>query len=81
MNTTIESTKTERNVAPGVVLLILAVGLAFFSYAHRPVEGFADAFQRADSWMFNPNVYYGLMFIAVMLGLAGAYRIFLALKK
>lgn len=34
-----------------------------------------DAMQRSDSWAFKPQVYYGILLIAALFGLAGILRI------
>lgn len=59
----------------GVVQIVVGIGLGLFAYAHRPVEGFIDAMQRADSWAFKPSIYYGILFIAALLALAGVLRL------
>lgn len=64
-----------KNTTTGVVLIIVGLAIGLFAYAHRPPEGFVDAMNRADSWVFKSGVYYVILFIAALCGLAGILRL------
>ncbi len=64
------SKKSSSNVTIGSILIILGLGIGLFAYAHRPPDGLVDAMNRGDSWAFKPNIYYVIMFIAALFGLA-----------
>ncbi len=71
----------KKNIITGTILIILGLGLGFFTQAHRPPEGFMDALNRADSWAFKNEVYYALLFISALLGVLGLVGTISGVKK
>ncbi|MFA6290043.1 MAG: hypothetical protein WC661_21875 [Opitutaceae bacterium] len=59
----------------GAVLVAAGIAFGIFVYSHRPPAGVGDMFQRGDSFFFKENVYFTLLALAVLLGIAGLVRI------
>lgn len=80
-NNNTASAAKNKDMQIGAFLFVAGLALGFFTYAHRPPEGFMDALQRADSWAFKREVYYILLFVSALFGVAGLLRIAKGLKK
>lgn len=75
MNNDQNNGNSSKHTTIGSILAVAGLGLGFFTYAHRPAEGFMDALQRSDSWAFKSEVYYALLFLAALVLVAGALRL------
>ena len=75
MSTSESNQGGRNNSTTGVILIVICIALGLFTYAHRPPDGFVDAMNRGDTWVFKSGIYYVIMFIVALIGLAGIMRL------
>ena len=80
MNKDIAHPRRGKDAMVGSLAIVIGLAIGFYAYIHRPVTGLFDAAQRADSWVFKQNPYYGLVAFAGLLVLAGILRFIKAEK-
>jgi len=70
-----EQSPAQKNKTIGLILLGASVAAGVFVYSHRPPTGMGDLFARGDSFFLREEVYYPLLAVSVLVGLAGLYRL------